>query len=321
MAHPEAYLRLKKLHGIRNRFWTRAPERLRPLIESAHRDAQVRRHLPLYLALLAAERSRDAGHAPDQTRRTALSRLAHSLTRLRSCGVYSLQQGQNCVFLKAHQGCTVIVRNTDGSLDAEARRHLLAVMTAALTETRTENQTPTGDSSPVRERSRNILARIVPARDAEPSPAGESHPLTETALMLGSLLPGMPLLLRLFHSLKHLTDVHRDGGDARTTLRLLLQAGTKEAVQASVSAMIAGLRGGAELAGPAAAVAGWGMDRLAATQRSLQTLEKAKAALLPLLLHYSGNNRTGPTKKTVEDEATAAESERAALRALILPER
>lgn len=333
MAHPEAYLRLKKLHGIRNRFWTRAPERLRPLMERAHRDARVRRHLPLYLALLAAERSRGAGHTPDQTRQVAFARLAHSLTRLRSCGLYSLRDGQACAMLTAHQGCTLIVRNTDGSLDAEARRRLLAVMTAALTEplagaatgaatsAATENKAFPGDASTVRERARGVLAHSLAARDAEPSPSDEPHGLTETAQLLGSLLPGMPLLLRLFDSLKHFTEMHRDGGDAKTTLRLLLQAGTKEAVQASVSAILAGLRGGAELAGPAAAVAGWGMDRLASTQRSLQALEKGKAALLPLLLHYSGKTPTEHMKKTVEDGAAGTESERAALRALLLPER
>lgn len=306
MADPQAYQRLKDVCGIRNRLWTRTPERLRPLMALAHQEAVARQHRPLFLALLAAERARQAGQSSGRIREKALSRLARALTRLRFCRDYSLLPGQACIFVTAHQGFTLSVRNADGSTDMEARRRLLGIITAALSEM--EAGTP-DQAATIRERSRIILARMLPGRNETKTAEGTGDPLGEAVQALGPLLPGLPLLIRLFRMAKELTN-----GNTTTQARELLAGGARAAVQASVVAALSALRYGADLAGPAATVVGMGLDRLAANQRSLESLEKGTAALLPLHLHYSVQQ-----KKTIVDAAAETESERAALRALILP--
>src|SRR5690606_15085237 len=116
MASLESYEKLKRLYGIRNRFWARSVDTLTPLLRDAHNRALLQNHKALLIAMRATERSLRAGEASSQ--RVFYRSFTRAFQYLRRVGPLALRPGQQVALLSKNDHVSLTVRNSDGSLDA-----------------------------------------------------------------------------------------------------------------------------------------------------------------------------------------------------------
>jgi hypothetical protein len=279
MASLDSYEKLKRLYGIRNRFWVRTADRLAPLLRDAHQRALLRNHAALLMALRAAERALRSGRASPQL--VFYRIFTRAFQRLRRVGQITLRPGQRAVLLSKNDHVTLTVRNADGSLDARLRQRLLFFLeriAAQIPQQAPESLFSSGEWA--REMLLAALPLEEPATEKEgglrdeilESPAGQ---------MLARSIPGFSILLKLYMERERLK-----GKEWITVAREILADGAKPAVKQTFKILLSQLNAGAELSAPLSYLFNISVNRILRLQRQCYRVDSARKQIEELLPHY-----------------------------------
>ena len=289
MASFDSYNKLKRIYGIRNRFWVRNIDELTPLVKDAHRRALVQNHKALVIALKATERALRSQNKskPDHI---FFRRFARSFQYLRRVGPFLLRSGQRIELLEKGDRVSLTIRNQDGSLDATFRRRLLTALEPIendinLTDTIDLIDQPQGDWVT------QILEKHLPF---EYQPATNDTDMIEEILqspagqLLGNYLPGLPLLMKLYKERSRIKD-----GEWLTVAGEMLGDGIKSTWQELTSFIMSQFQATAQVAHPLSFLLGITIDRSILLKKQSDAVERAQKRieeLHPLYLQYHKNS-------------------------------
>lgn len=284
MASLESYEKLKRLYGIRNRFWARSVDTLAPLLRDAHNRALLQNHKALLIAMRATERSLRAGEASPQ--RAFYRSFTRAFQYLRRVGTLALRPGQQAALLSKNDHVSLTVRNSDGSLDARMRQRLLSSLervAAGIPESAPDalNDAPPGEWAV------STLLAALPLE--EPVTEKESELWDEildspTGQLLGNYIPGFSILLKLYRERERIKE-----GDWIAVAGEILGDGARTTAQGVMQFLLSQMRSGARLAGPLSFLFGVSVDRAMLLKKQCGSVDIARRRieeLLPLYRQY-----------------------------------
>lgn len=284
MASLESYEKLKRLYGIRNRFWARSVDTLTPLLRDAHNRALLQNHKALLIAMRAAERSLRADEALPQ--RVFYRNFTRAFQYLRRVGPLALRPGQQAALLSKNDHVSLTVRNSDGSLDARLRQRLLSSLervAAGIPESASESMldAPPGDWAV------STLLAALPLEEPVAEKEGELWDEildSPTGQLLGNYIPGFSILLKLYRERERLKE-----GEWIAVAGEILGEGARSTAQGAMQFLLSQMRSGAKLAGPLSFLFGVSVDRAMLLKKQCDSVDSARRRieeLLPLYRQY-----------------------------------
>lgn len=284
MASLESYEKLKRLYGIRNRFWARSVDTLTPLLRDAHNRALLQNHKALLIAMRATERSLRAGEALPQ--RVFYRSFTRAFQYLRRVGPLALRPGQQAALLSKNDHVSLTVRNSDGSLDARLRQRLLSSLervAAGIPEISPESML----DAPPGEWAVSTLLAALPLEEPVAEKEGELWDEildSPTGQLLGNYIPGFSILLKLYRERERLKE-----GEWIAVAGEILGEGARSTAQGAMQFLLSQMRSGAKLAGPLSFLFGVSVDRAMLLKKQCDSVDGARRRieeLLPLYRQY-----------------------------------
>ncbi|MBW7857993.1 MAG: hypothetical protein H3C43_06845 [Leptonema sp. (in: Bacteria)] len=289
MANLDSYNKLKRINGIRNRFWARSPEQLAPLLQLAHQRALLRNHRSLLVAMRAVERKLRKSESVEHSilQQTFYDALVRSMNYLRRVGPFSLKAGQKAALVSKGFHVSLSIRNSDGSLDAALRRRMLLPIERIanwLPKSLTEEERHT---SPGEVAANWLLSQLPIELELTDQPSSELFDeLIEspTGQLLDNMIPGFSILFKLYKERQRLKD-----GEWISVVGELIGDGARSSTQAIIKVILSQLKSGAKLAGPLSFLFGVSFDRASLLNKQSNLVDfhrKRIEELQPLYKNY-----------------------------------
>lgn len=289
MANLDSYNKLKRINGIRNRFWARSSEQLAPLLQLAHQRALLRNHRSLLVAMRAVERHLRQNELVknSELQQKFYEALVRSMNYLRRVGPFMLKPGQKAAVVSKGFHVSLSIRNSDGTLDAALRRRMLLPIERIanwLPESLTEEELHT---SPGEVAANWLLSQLPVEVEITDQPRNELFDeLIEspTGQLLDNMIPGFSILLKLYKERQRLKQ-----GEWMGVVGELIGDGARSSTQVIIKAILSQIKSIAKLAGPLSFLFGISFDRASLLNQQCNLVDYHKRRieeLQPLYKNY-----------------------------------